>query len=246
MRIKILTVAAMLPFLAGCADSAFSTTQSIHPIEVRPQGFAAWTDAMPPYQLAPGDKIKVQFLLTPELSEEAVLGPDGMIGLRSTGQLQVAGRTLAQLQTDIASAATKTLSRPEVTVSLAESPGTPVFVGGSVGKPGAYTLAGRRGSFEAVQLAGGFSPEARMNEVVLIRRDPDNRPMLRTVDLRSLIDGNDGHPDVPLAPNDIVFVPRNRISEVDLWVDQFINKFLPFSRNFGYAVNRNPATGAAF
>ncbi len=217
----------------------FSTTQSVRPVERQPQGFAGWTDEVPAYQFAPADKVKVQFTLAPELGEDVVVGPDGMIGLRAAGQLRAGGRTAAQLQADItAAAAAKTLNAPMVTVALTDSQGALVFVGGSVGKSGAYYLAGRHGSFEAIQLAGGFNPEARMDEVVLIRRDPANRPMLRTVDLRSLVDGGDAHPDVPLVPGDIVFVPRNRISEVDLWIDQFINRFLPFSKGFSYTVNR--------
>lgn len=239
MRLKHVFLCGLLSVTAGCSDSAFSTTQSVQPVEVMPQGFAKWTDAIPPYEFSAGDKIRVQFLLTPEMGEDAVVGPDGMIGLRSAGQVMAAGRTAVQLQDDITAGSSKTLNQPMVTVSLVETPGAPVYVGGAVGRPGAYYINGRHGTFEAVQLAGGLTPEARMNEVVLIRRNASDRPMLRTVDLRSLVNGGMDHPDVPLAPGDVVFVPRNRISEVDLWIDQFINRFLPFSRSFGYAINRN-------
>jgi polysaccharide biosynthesis/export protein PslD len=37
-------------------------------------------------------------------------------------------------------------------------------------------------------------------------------------------------------------VPRSRLGEVNLWIDQAINRLIPFSRNFSYAINRgNPA-----
>ena len=236
MRLRtLLLVCAMLP-VAGCSDTIFSTTQSVSTTEREPKGFAAWTDTVAPYQFAAGDKLKVQFELTPEMGEDVIVGPDGMISLRAAGQVQAEGRTVRQLQDAIAEASAKTLVRPTVTVSLTETPGAPIFIGGSVAKPGAYTMVGRHGSFEAVQLAGGFSSEARMNEVVLIRRNPQNRPMLRTVDLRSLVQGEDEHPDVPLVSGDIVFVPRNKISEVDLWIDQYLNKFFPFTKAFAYSV----------
>jgi protein involved in polysaccharide export with SLBB domain len=90
-----------------------------------------------------------------------------------------------------------------------------------------------------VELAGGFAPDARMDEVVLIRRNPANRPMLRTVNLRGFLEGGDNTGDVPLVPGDIVYEPRNKISEVDLWIDQFINRFVPFSKSFNYTINRN-------
>ncbi len=228
--------------VASCSDSVFSTTQSVSTTERMPQGFSAWTDTLPPYQFSAGDKLKVQFELTPEMGEDVVVGPDGMISLRAGGQIQAEGRTTRQLQAAIASAAAKTLINPIVTVSLTESPGAPVFIGGAVTRPGAYTMIGRHGSFEAVQLAGGFSPEARMNEVVLIRRNAQNHPMLRTVDLRSLVEGSDDHPDVPLVSGDIVFVPRNKISEVDLWLDQYVNKFFPFTKAFAYSITSGSTT----
>jgi len=63
--------------------------------------------------------------------------------------------------------------------------------------------------------------------------------MLRTVDLQAFMSGKDITGDVPLAPGDIVFVPRSRIAEVGLWVEQAINRILPFSRSFSYAINQN-------
>jgi len=239
MRLKHVFLCGLLSVTAGCSDSVLSTTQAIQPVEVMPERFAAWSDAIPPYEFSTGDKIRVQFLLTPEMGEDAVVGPDGTIGLRAAGQIMAAGRTAVQLQDDIATASSKTLNQPMVTVSLVETPGAPVFVGGAVSRPGAYYINGRHGSLEAVQLAGGFTTEARMNEVVLIRRNAQDRPMLRTVDLRSLLDGGMNHPDVPLAPGDVVFVPRNRISEVDKWINQYINLFLPFGRSFSYTINQN-------
>jgi protein involved in polysaccharide export with SLBB domain len=234
--------------LAGCTagTSNSSTTQSVAPVESSPQGFAAWTDAVPAYRFSAGDHIKVQFLLTPEMGEEAVVAPDGMIGLRAAGQVLAGGRTAEELQAAIAQAAAANLTHPIVTASLVESPGAKVFVGGMVTHPGAFTINGRRGPFEAVVLAGGFAPEARMDQVVLIRRSPQNRPMLRTVDLRDFASLGTAEGDLPLVPGDIVFVPRNRISEVDLWIDQFINKFLPFNRVFQYSVNRTPGGGEVF
>ena len=56
---------------------------------------------------------------------------------------------------------------------------------------------------------------------------------------RGFLSGLDGTADVPLMAGDIVFVPRTRIAEVALWVDQAINRTIPFSRNFSYAINRN-------
>ena len=232
----------LLVLLTGCGGgtSAFTTTQSVAPVDSGDgglrTGFAAWSDGVPAYRFFAGDRVRVQYLRTPEMNEDTAVAPDGMIGLRAAGQVQAAGRTAPELQDAVMQASLRNLTAPEVTVSLIESPGSKVFVGGMVSRPGAFALDGRRGAFEAVVLAGGFSPEARMDQVVLIRRNPQNRPMLRTIDLRDFASFGTTGGDRPLVPGDIVFVPRNRISEVDLWIDQFINKFLPFNKAFNYTV----------
>ena len=232
--------------LGGCYDGAMSTTQSLRPQESNPQGFASWTDAVPEYRINPGDRLRVQFLLTPELAEEAVVAPDGSIGLRAAGQIQAQGMTLRQLQDAITAASARMLNNPVVTVSIADPAGARIFVGGSVQHPGVYGIDARRGALEAILLAGGFDRESRADEVVVIRRNPDNKPMLRTVDLRNFLSVGATAGDVPLYPGDIVYVPRNYITEVDLWIEQFITKFVPFNRSFDYAINHGTTGGAGF
>ncbi len=237
MNIRAMGVFSLL-LVAACSHGLMSTTQSLSPVESNPQGFAAWTDGAPDYRFNPGDKLRAQFLLTPELTEEVTVGPDGMIALRAAGQVKAGELTAQQLQDAIATASRRMLTHPIVTVSLIDSAGARIFVGGSVVHPGAYPIDTRRGALEAIVLAGGFDREARADEVVLLRRNPQNKPMLRTVDLAGFISNGTAQGDVPLYPGDIVYVPRNRISEIDLWVEQFITKFMPFNRNFDYTVNR--------
>ena len=128
-------------------------------------------------------------------------------------------------------------------LGVEEAAGSVVLVGGQVRNPGQHPLPARRGVMEAVIRAGGFDPEARLGEVVLIRRGQGDLPMLRTVDLRGFVTGSGGAADVPLLAGDIVFVPRSRIAEVNLWIDQYVNRLIPFSRSFSYSINRLPQTG---
>ncbi|WP_338662374.1 polysaccharide biosynthesis/export family protein [Pararoseomonas sp. SCSIO 73927] len=230
-----------LLLLAGCASGTdnLGTTQSVRVQERMPEGFAAWTDAPAPYRFGPGDRVKVQFLLTPEVNETSLVAPDGTISLRVAGRVETAGRTTAELERTVASASRRTLNNPIVTVGLDEAGSSVAFVGGQVRRAGAYPVTGRRGIAEVIAQAGGLEDAARMDQVVLIRRSPEDRPMLRVVNLQGFISGADATGDVPLVAGDIVFVPRNRLSEVGLWVDQAINRIIPFSRSFSYAINKN-------
>lgn len=88
---------------------------------------------------------------------------------------------------------------------------------------------------EAVVLAGGFSNDARLGQVAVIRRGPKGVPMLRTIDVRAIIQSG-GTCDVPLQAGDILYVPRSSVGEVNLWVSQFIEGVVPFQRSFSYTI----------
>lgn len=227
---------ALLP-LAGCTGHEMSLS------ERNPQGFLPWSDAAPEYRIAAGDRLRVSYLLTPELNEVALVAPDGQVALRAAGRVEVAGLATGQAEARIAQASRRFLTEPLVTLGVEEAAGSVVLVGGQVRNPGQHPLPARRGVLEAVIRAGGFDPEARLGEVVLIRRGANDLPMLRTVDLRGFVTGAGGAGDVPLLAGDIVFVPRSRIAEVNLWIDQYVNRLIPFSRSFSYSINRLPQTG---
>jgi protein involved in polysaccharide export with SLBB domain len=102
---------------------------------------------------------------------------------------------------------------------------------------------------QALLLAGGVLPTARLGQVAVIRRNDQNQPMLRLVNMRDLV-GNPaalarestepgGADDFPLQANDIVYVARSDIADIDLFVDQYFNQGLPFQKS----INANLING---
>ncbi|RKQ68103.1 polysaccharide biosynthesis/export family protein [Oceanibaculum indicum] len=234
----------LLTGLAACG-----TDQNLSPRETAASRFAAWSDDVPEYRLGSGDTVQVSYLFTPNLDQEALVAPDGTITLRLAGRLQAEGQTVEQLNQAVTEASAKWMRQPVTRVAVREARSARIYVGGQVGRAGAIPLDRRIGALEAVLLAGGFTDEARTSEVVLIRRSPDDSPMLRTLDLQDFIQTGGADGTIPLAAGDILYVPRSGIAEVNLWIDQFINKVLPFQRsaNFTYTVTRNgTGTGTVF
>lgn len=241
---RLLVAMGLMLMLGAC-----ETGQAIRPVAAdsplasgayNPIAFADWTDELPPYRIGEGDKLKVGFWRTPEFDEEVTVRPDGYISLKSAGEVLVADLTPAQASERVAGQSTRILRDPDVNVAVDDAISARVYVGGDVRAPGVYRIVGRIGVAEALTLAGGITPNGRMNEIVLIRRDPQDRPMMRTVDLRGLLEGR--LIDIPIVQGDIIFVPRSRIAEVNLWVAQFIEGVVPFQRVFQYSITRNDAT----
>ena len=227
-----------LLFLAACAGG-METGQSLTIVQHRPEGFAGWTEDLPVFRLGVGDKMKVKFLLTREMDDEVMVGPDGFVGIRVAGRIRAEGKTIPDLQDAIIEGSRRILKPQSVVVSLEDAASWKIYVGGSVRTPGVYRLADNRlNTLQAIIQAGGFNDEARFEEVVLIRRSPVGRPMLRTVNVRQIIQTGTDETDVPIFPGDIVYVPRSHIGEVNLWIEQFINRVVPFQRTFSYTVGR--------
>ena len=115
-----------------------------------------------------------------------------------------------------------------------EFAGLRIYVGGEVNQSGMLPYRGGLTLVQAVMNAGGFKPSARLTEVVLIRKGPDNRPVGSVVDVKQILYKAQFANDLLLAPSDIVFVPRSKIANVNLWVDQYVRQNIPFNLFLGF------------
>lgn len=189
------------------------------------------------YRLAAGDEISVTFPNNPELNQAGPIGPDGRFSIPDIDSLRLADRTADEASRDI-STALRTAgivanARPSVQV---RQYGASIFVGGEVRTPGAVKMTGPVDAMQAIILAGGLLDTARSNRVLVIRpsTDPAIPPQTQVVDIRDYLKHGRPLAHVPLQSRDVVFVPRSSIAEANLWIDQHINKLLPFTRSLNY------------
>ena len=209
--------------------------------------FDSMTDAPPPYIVGPGDDLSVVLPFNPELNYEGPVGPDSTFTMPVAGTISTAGLTSSQIEEAISQALTdrKIARKPPVSISIRRYAQV-IYVGGEVKNPGVLPLQNKMDPLQAVLAAGGALDTARTHSVVIIRRGADGQPVLRVVDLVKLIHTGDKTQAVALRPQDTIFVPKTAIAEVDDWIDQYINKTLPFQRGFSYTINNNtnPNPGA--
>jgi protein involved in polysaccharide export with SLBB domain len=182
-----------------------------------------------PYVLQVGDELSIKFYTNPELNEEVKVRPDGMISLQLIDDVPAAGLSPAQLDAELTKRYTGELADPQVSVLVKTTGGQRVYVAGEVGKQGVLPLVGGMTLYQALQDAGGFTETAHRKQVVLIRKGPDGTPFGKIIDVRPVEDGYNAALDLPLRPLDVVFVPRSKIANVDLFVKQYIRDALPIS-----------------
>lgn len=178
--------------------------------------------------LRPGDELDVRFDAAPGLDVKLLIRPDGTIKLPLTDTVVAAGRTPDEVEREIEAQYGTELRDPNATLIVTGFAGRVVHVGGEVTRPGPQVLAGPRTLLEAVIAAGGMRETAHTKQVLLVRTLRSGERRVFELDLSAVINGFALPSDVTLQPTDVVFVPRSPISEVNLWVDQYIKKNLPF------------------
>jgi protein involved in polysaccharide export with SLBB domain len=179
-----------------------------------------------PYRIRTGDMLDVRFYKTPELNVDRVpVRKDGRISLDLIGDVQAAGMEPDELAGNLSRAYARELQDPRISVIVREFGGQ-IFVGGEVGSPQALKYADGMTALQAIQAAGGFKDESSRQNVVLLRQKTDHYDGYRLY-LERALTGEDYGQNVALQPNDVVFVPRSRISNLNLIVAQYLNKNLP-------------------
>ncbi len=90
-----------------------------------------------------------------------------------------------------------------------------IFVTGNVVNPNAFRIRGDMTLTKAIALAGGLRPHAQKNKVTILRHVPGRSERVEiVVDLEKV--ERDQVKDVPLEPNDIVFVPSSSMRNVGM------------------------------
>lgn len=231
MRVAFACIALLFTAPAAIAQDAPATAESGQPAVV-------YTDQSPAYRLFPGDEVEITVYAAPELSRNATIGPDGRLAMPLIGAVRAANLTADELHDVLVSAYAAHLRMPELTVTPRGYGSRQVFVGGEVARPGIYEMPANIDAFQAVALAGGFLPSAHRRDVLILSR-ATGETIVSEIDL-SMRAVRNGLPNAQaLQRYDVVYVPRSRISQVNLFMQQYVRDALPVQFSFYYDLRGN-------
>jgi polysaccharide biosynthesis/export protein len=168
----------------------------------------------PLYRLQPSDVVEITFTIAPEFNQTLTVQPDGYVMLKDAGPVEVQGLTLDEFSEAVRRAYHGYLHDPLIAVSLKDFERPSFIVGGEVGHPGKYQLRRDTTVAEAVEIAGGFTQQAKHSQVVLFRRVNDDLVEARLINLKKMLKQTSLREDSHLQPGDMVFVPQNSISKI--------------------------------
>ncbi|MEO5801924.1 MAG: polysaccharide biosynthesis/export family protein [Verrucomicrobiota bacterium] len=169
-------------------------------------GFKADSEASTRLTLREGDVVKLTFPSAPTLNTSQVIRRDGKMSLQMIGEVNAAGRTPKELETEILNLYAPQLLTKEVSLTV-ESSTFPVFVTGAVLRPGKIVVDRPLTALEAVMEAGGFDHTKANIKAVNVIRQENGQFKNYKVNLKLPLTGKASDP-FNLKPSDIVFVPE--------------------------------------
>lgn len=174
--------------------------------ETTPTAAFSAAEAHDPTVLVPGDVIRLEFPGAPDLNQSQKIRPDGRITLPLIGELAADGKTFGAFQQELEEKYKSQLKNTEVVISLEGSAARSIVVDGAVRSAGSIACDRPLTVFEAIMLAGGFTTDADMGKVQVIRR-VGGEDRSEFVDLRNAMRGAPA-PARSVEAGDIIFVPE--------------------------------------
>jgi polysaccharide biosynthesis/export protein len=222
-----LASAFFIALAGGCSSGV--TVSRLQPEEV-PTIQSAGNFPHGDYRIEPGDTIDIRFPFHKEMDQRELVRPDGTLAGKGFGEVMVAGLTAHALEERLRKETAVRLKDPQVEVTVVEFAPRSIYVTGEVTRPGLIPYRKGLTPLQAVADAGGFRDTALVESVVLIRSAANADEFIsRTLDLEAVVDEGADQP-LELAPRDVLYVPKTRIAQADLWVDQHVTRLFPFIR----------------
>lgn len=121
------------------------------------------------YTLGSGDKLRVIVFGEDDLGGEYVVDDSGFVRLPLIGQVSAAGRTVRQLEDDVAKQlGARYLKDPRISIEVISH--RPFYIIGEVNKPGEYPFVAGMSVLNAVAMAGGYTYRANESSVYIRRK----------------------------------------------------------------------------
>ncbi len=210
MRSFFLLPVLLLILLSGCGGPRMDIAQMTGAQPVDLPMVQAVVAASGEYRIGVGDKLDVRVFQVPDLSSELVVDTSGNINLPLIGAVRSAGRTAAEMSTDIAERlAERYLRNPQVTVTVKEAANQKITVDGAVTKPGVYEMRGSTSLLQAVAMAEGPTRVADLTKVAVFR-SIDGRRSVAIFDLAAIRQGRASDPQV--LGDDVIVVDTSRLN----------------------------------
>jgi len=161
---------------------------------------------LPGYRLEPGDIITVSVWKETDLQAEVLVRPDGGFSFPLAGEVAAVGKTVDEIRTVLVDRLKRYIPNPVVTVAVKQINGNRIYVVGRVNRAGDFPLSSPLDVMQAIALAGGTTPFAAINDIVILRRQNGQQQAIH-FHYADVARGHELSQNVLLQTGDTVVVP---------------------------------------
>jgi polysaccharide export outer membrane protein len=162
--------------------------------------------AGPDYRIGPGDQLSIEVWKDKDLARLVTVLPDGKVAYPMVGEVVAVGKTVAQLQKEIAGKVSMYVKDAVVTVEVRQVNSLQIYVLGHVKTPGRTVLTSNVDVLQALALAGGPDQFAKVSRIRIFRREGGKTEII-PFDYDEVIAGKNLETNILLRRGDVVVVP---------------------------------------
>jgi polysaccharide export outer membrane protein len=168
---------------------------------------AGHAQQVPDYTMNAGDTLDISVWKEEDLSKkDVIVRPDGKFSFPLAGQVLARGRTAAEIEAEITTRLKRYIAEPVVSVSVKNLDGCRIYVIGQVTKAGSFVLNPRVNVLQALSLAGGMTPFAAVNDIMVLRGSGESQRAI-PFHYGDVVKGRSLSQNVLLEAGDVVVVP---------------------------------------
>lgn len=159
------------------------------------------------YYVQPGDILEVSVWREEDLHRDVLVRPDSRFSFPLVGDVDASNKTVEELKAEVAQRLQRYIPDPVVTVTVKDILGNKIYLLGQVNNPGAFVVNPRVDVMQALSLAGGTTPFASLNDIVILRRNLDGSQRAMDFQYKDIERGRNLEQNILLESGDIVIVP---------------------------------------
>lgn len=157
------------------------------------------------YRIGPGDFLDISVWKNPDLTKQLVVLPDGKIQFPLVKELDVTGKSVAELEKELIGKLEKYVPEPDITISVVQVNSMLIYVIGKVTRPGRFSINTNIDVLQALAVAGGVNSFAREKEIGIFRKS-GKKTLTFNFNYDEVSEGKNLEQNITLQRGDVIVV----------------------------------------
>ncbi len=194
----VLLILCVLMVLGGCATGGNVTRPDTGVVQSEKPG--------DDYIIGSGDILDISLWKDEAMTKQVTVLTDGNVVFPLIGEVQAAGRTIAEVKQDMIERLKEYVPEPVLNVDVKQVNSMIVYVTGRVTTPGRYPVNTRVTVLQALSIAGGVNVFAKRNKIKIFRQE-GNTTITYPFNYDQVVDGVNLQQNIVLKRGDVIVVP---------------------------------------